>query len=191
MLNIVVSVIIAIIWLVILGVQVTHFLVFLSSQLLLAVFVFGNSCKTVFEAIIFLFVMHPYDVGDRCEIDGVQVQISFDSIPFHLHTMCIDSNFFKLVQLIVEEMNILTTVFLRCTDNQKIRYPNSILSTKPIGNFFRSPDMVETINFSIHILTPIEKIYAIRRRITQYVFKLSYQHLLNRFFLYQLIQSEY
>lgn len=34
---------------------------------------FGNTCKTAFEAIIFVFVVHPFDVGDRCLIDGVQV----------------------------------------------------------------------------------------------------------------------
>lgn len=73
MLNVIVSVIIVVVWLIILGVAVNHFLILISSQVLVAVFVFGNSCKTVFEAIIFLFVMHPYDVGDRCEIDGVQV----------------------------------------------------------------------------------------------------------------------
>ncbi|KAE8715577.1 Ubiquitin-like superfamily protein isoform 1 [Hibiscus syriacus] len=72
MLNIVVAIIIVIIWLMILGIPVTHFLVFISSQLLLVVFIFGNTCKTVFEAIIFLFIMHPFDVGDRCEVDGMQ-----------------------------------------------------------------------------------------------------------------------
>ena len=73
LLNILVAIVILIIWLIILGVPITHFLVFISSQLLLVVFVFGNTCRTVFEAIIFLFVMHPFDVGDRCEVDGVQV----------------------------------------------------------------------------------------------------------------------
>jgi small-conductance mechanosensitive channel len=43
----------------------TQILVFISSQLLLVVFLFGNTAKTVFEAIFFLFVMHPFDVGDR------------------------------------------------------------------------------------------------------------------------------
>lgn len=74
MLNILVAIIVTIVWLLILGVNITHFLVFISSQLLLVAFIFGNSCKTTFEAIIFVFVMHPFDVGDRCEVDGVQVQ---------------------------------------------------------------------------------------------------------------------
>ncbi|KAH9298552.1 hypothetical protein KI387_030234, partial [Taxus chinensis] len=72
MVNVVVSLIITIIWLLILGIATTHILVFISSQLLLVVFVFGNTCKTIFESIIFLFVMHPFDVGDRCSVEGIQ-----------------------------------------------------------------------------------------------------------------------
>ncbi|CAD5323092.1 unnamed protein product [Arabidopsis thaliana] len=140
--NVVIGIIIIIIWLLILGIATTRFLLVLSSQLLLVAFVFGNSCKTIFEAIIFLFVMHPFDVGDRCEIDGVQ--------------------------LVVEEMNILTTVFLRY-DNQKIIYPNSVLGTKPIANYYRSPDMGDAVEFCVHIATPPEKITAIKQRILSYV----------------------
>ncbi|KAF5739314.1 putative Mechanosensitive ion channel domain-containing protein [Tripterygium wilfordii] len=141
MLNIFVALVIVIISLVILGIPITHFLVFISSQLLLVVFIFGNTCKTVFEAIIFLFIMHPFDVDDRVEIDGVQ--------------------------MVVEEMNILTTLFLR-HDHQKVIYPNTVLATKPIGNFHRSPDMGEAVNFCIHISTPMEKIAHMRERIKDY-----------------------
>lgn len=66
--------------------------------------------------------------------------------------------------MIVEEMNILTTVFLRY-DNQKITYPNSTLSTKSIGNFYRSPDMGDSVEFLVHISTPAEKITTMRHRI--------------------------
>ncbi|KAF6176275.1 hypothetical protein GIB67_023566 [Kingdonia uniflora] len=140
--NMVVSILIGVVWLLILGIATTHLLVFISSQLLLVVFIFGNTCKMIFEAIIFLFVMHPFDVGDRCEVDGVQ--------------------------MVVEEMNILTTVFLRY-DNQKIYYPNSVLSTMPISNYYRSPDMGDSIDFCIHISTPTEKIAIMKQRITGYI----------------------
>lgn len=142
MTNIIVGVIVFALWLLILGIATTHFFVFLSSQLLVAVFVFGNTMKTIFEAIIFLFVMHPFDVGDRCEIEEVQ--------------------------LVVEEMNIMTTVFLRY-DNLKIYYPNSVLATKPIMNFYRSPDMGEGIDFSIHVATPVEKLALMKERILRYI----------------------
>lgn len=142
MLNAAVGILLFVIWLLILKIASTHIFVLVGSQMLLVAFMFGNTCKTTFEAIIFLFVMHPFDVGDRCEVDGVQ--------------------------MVVEEMNILTTVFLRY-DNQKITYPNSILATKPIGNFYRSPDMGDSVDFCIHIATPVEKIALMKERITRYI----------------------
>ncbi|GMP96154.1 hypothetical protein CsSME_00044922 [Camellia sinensis var. sinensis] len=69
-----------------------------------------------------------------------------------------------VIAMVVEVMNILTTVFLRL-DNQKIIYPNSILSTKPISNYYRSPDMGDSIDLCVYIATPIEKIAIIRQRI--------------------------
>ncbi|KAM1775591.1 hypothetical protein ACFX15_041641 [Malus domestica] len=140
--NVLVSIVIVIIWLIILGVHVSHYLLLISSQLLLLAFIFGNTCKMVFEAIIFLFVRHPFDVGDRCEVDGVQ--------------------------MVVEEMNILTTVFLKY-DNQKIIYPNSVLATKGIANYHRSPDTVEFIDFCVHIATPMEKVATMKERLKKYM----------------------
>ncbi|KAL7198824.1 hypothetical protein ACSBR2_021175 [Camellia fascicularis] len=127
MVNVPVGIIIAVVCLLILGIATSRFLLFMSSQIVVVAFIFGNSCKTIFEAIIFLFVMHAFD-------------------------------------MIVEEMNILTTVFLRF-DNQKIIYPNSTLSMKPISNYYRSLDMGDTIEFCVYIATPIEKNAIIRQRI--------------------------
>lgn len=73
MVNVLVGIITLIICLVILGIATSKFLLFVSSQVVVVAFIFGNTCKQIFEAIIFLFAMHPFDVGDRCEIDGVQV----------------------------------------------------------------------------------------------------------------------
>ncbi|PSS12131.1 Mechanosensitive ion channel protein [Actinidia chinensis var. chinensis] len=140
MVNVVVSIIILVACLLILGIATSKFLLFISSQIVAMAFVFGSTCKTVFEAVIFLFVMHPFDVGDRCEIDG----------------------------MIVEQMNILTTVFLRF-NNQKICCPNSTLSTKPIGNYHCSPDMGDSIDFCVHIATLAEKIALTRQRIISYI----------------------
>ncbi|KAJ6407251.1 hypothetical protein OIU84_010706 [Salix udensis] len=133
---------IVVVWLLVMGYLTTQVLVLISSQLLLVVFMFGNSAKTVFEAIIFVFVMHPFDVGDRCVIDGVQMT--------------------------VEEMNILTTVFLRY-DNEKIFYPNTVLATKPISNFYRSPEMSDSVEFAVDISTSIETIGALKARIKTYL----------------------
>ncbi|KAI3814794.1 hypothetical protein L1987_14438 [Smallanthus sonchifolius] len=141
---VVLLVIVLVVWLLLTEIATTKVLVLLSSQLVVAAFIFGNTCKTIFEAIVFVFIMHPFDVGDRCVIDGIQ--------------------------LIVEEMNILTTVFLRY-DNEKIYYPNSVLSTKPISNFYRSPDMGDNVEFSIDFATPIEKIGLLKDKMKKYLEK--------------------
>ncbi|GLT62275.1 hypothetical protein SLA2020_349240 [Shorea laevis] len=140
--NVLVGIIILVIWLLILGIATSKFLLFVSSQLVVLAFVFGNTLKTIFEAIIFLFVMHPFDVGDRCDFDGVQ--------------------------MVVEEMNILNTVFLKL-DNQKVIIPNSVLATKPINNYYRSPDMGDAVEFCVHIATPAEKIAMMKHRISCYI----------------------
>lgn len=36
----------------------------ISSIVLAFAFVFGNSIRNVFESVVFLFVVHPFDVGD-------------------------------------------------------------------------------------------------------------------------------
>ncbi|GAU26709.1 hypothetical protein TSUD_314860 [Trifolium subterraneum] len=133
-----------VVWLLLMEIATTKVLVFLSSQLVLAAFMFGNTCKNIFEAIIFVFVMHPFDVGDRCVIDGVE--------------------------LLVEEMNILTTVFLKL-NNEKLYYPNSVLATKPISNYYRSPNMGDSVEFSVDFTTPVEKIGALKEKVKRYMEK--------------------
>lgn len=71
--SVIVLIVITIVWLLMMGFLSFQVLGFISSQLLLVAFMFGNTAKTVFVAIIFLFVMHPFDVGDCCVIDAVQV----------------------------------------------------------------------------------------------------------------------
>ena len=66
--------------------------------------------------------------------------------------------------MIVEEMNILTTIFLRY-DNEKIFYPNSVLATKPISNFYRSPEMGDSVEFTVDFSTSIETIAGLKARI--------------------------
>ncbi len=42
----------------------------ISSGILGFSFIFGNSIRTVFESVLTLFVIHPFDVGDTIYIDG-------------------------------------------------------------------------------------------------------------------------
>ncbi|KMT11430.1 hypothetical protein BVRB_5g107560 isoform B [Beta vulgaris subsp. vulgaris] len=84
----IVSVIIFVVFLLVMGLASPRVVAFVITQIVVLGVIFHNTFKTIFDCIIFVFVMHPFDIGDRCKIDDVQ--------------------------MIVEEMNILTTVFLRC-----------------------------------------------------------------------------
>ncbi|XP_059444004.1 mechanosensitive ion channel protein 10-like [Corylus avellana] len=138
----IVIVIIFVVFLLVMELANSKVVLFVITQLVLLGFAFQNTCKTIFESIIFVFIMHPFDIGDRCVVEGVQ--------------------------MVVEEMNILTTVFLRY-DNEKIYYPNSVLLTKPISNFYRSPEMVDGIDFSIDASTSMEVIISLKKAIQAYL----------------------
>ncbi|XP_050388155.1 mechanosensitive ion channel protein 10-like [Argentina anserina] len=129
------------VWLLLVEIATTKVLVFLSSQLVLAAFIFGNTCKNIFEAVVFVFVIHPFHVGDRCLVDGVL--------------------------LTVEEMNILTTVFSK-QNNDKVYYPNSVLSALPISNCKDNSDTGDVVEFSI-TFTSVEKIDILKERIKGYI----------------------
>jgi small-conductance mechanosensitive channel len=66
----------------------------------------GGSLQEVLSSIIFLFVKHPFDVGDRVNIDGVQYT--------------------------VKEIRLLSTVFLD-TSGLLVQAPNLILNQKVCG----------------------------------------------------------
>ncbi|CAH8288720.1 unnamed protein product [Eruca vesicaria subsp. sativa] len=138
----VLSVITFIVWLVLLDIATTKFLLVFSTQFVGLAFMIGSTCKNIFESFVFVFVMHPYDVGDRCVIDGVV--------------------------LLVEEIHLLTTVFLKI-DNEKIFYPNATLISKPISNFYRSPDMGDAVEFSIAFSTPAAKIATLKEKIGEFL----------------------
>lgn len=63
----------------------------------------GTTAQEILASIIFLFIKHVYDVGDRVDIDGVSY--------------------------IVMEMQLLSSVFKK-TDGMVVQAPHSILNTK-------------------------------------------------------------
>ncbi|KAJ3252629.1 hypothetical protein HK103_001378 [Boothiomyces macroporosus] len=106
-------------------------------------FVFGTQAKTTFESIIFLFVTHPYDIGDRVVIKGVT--------------------------MIVEEIHLLTTVFRRTGDGQKLYVPTSTLVSEPIGNIRRSADQSDEISFTVDFETPHEVLVELETKVKEFV----------------------
>ena len=51
-----------------------------SSVVLAFAFIFGNSIRQLYEAVILLFVIHPFDVGDWLMIGPAQYQASIAAI---------------------------------------------------------------------------------------------------------------
>ncbi|GKV02861.1 hypothetical protein SLEP1_g15245 [Rubroshorea leprosula] len=121
-----------------LGITTEEVLLVASTQVLLLAFIFRDTLKPIIQSIVFIFITHPFDVGDRCQIDGVQ--------------------------MVVEEIGILNTIFLG-HDNEKIIIPNSVLANKAICNFYLSPDMGDEIEFCVHMATPVEKIDMMKQKI--------------------------
>ncbi|KAH9823321.1 Mechanosensitive ion channel-domain-containing protein [Melampsora americana] len=106
-------------------------------------FIFGNAAKNLFESMLFIFSVHPYDVGDLVFID--------------------ESPMFVL------EFGLFSTTFQR-VDGQVIVAPNSVLgSQKYILNVRRSGSMWETTNIMIGFDTPLDVLHEFRTRMRQYV----------------------
>lgn len=105
-------IILVFIWLAIFNYNVYSLFLTMASIIVPVTFMIGNSAKTLFEAVIFLFVNHPFDVGDKVQIDNEHYVV------LHIH--------------------ILTTWFTRLTDGIQVTMPNAILSNKTISNYRRS-----------------------------------------------------
>ncbi|KAF8577750.1 hypothetical protein K439DRAFT_1417934 [Ramaria rubella] len=102
----------------------------------------GGSLAEVLTSIIFLFIKHPFDVGDRVTIET------------EAYT--------------VKEIRLLSTMFLD-KNNTLVQAPNSILSTKYISNIRRSPTMSETFAFDVAFDTTFEQIEALRDKMLAFV----------------------
>ncbi|KAI0633263.1 Mechanosensitive ion channel-domain-containing protein [Trametes polyzona] len=95
----------------------------------------GGSLAEVLTSIIFLFIKHPYDVGDRVTI-GEKTYT-------------------------VKEMRLLSTIFLDSNSCQ-VQAPNTWMNTQLIHNIRRSPQMSETFEFDVSFGTTFEQIEKLR-----------------------------
>ncbi|KAF9353615.1 hypothetical protein BGX26_008620 [Mortierella sp. AD094] len=149
-LDIIFLTIVTVVWLLIIlsifGTSIVQNMLSIGSFLVALSFVFGNSLKTLFENIVFLFITHPYDSGDLCSIDGTE--------------------------MFVREVGLNSTMFITW-DGKRMHYPNNILSQKPIHNVRRSPNMSEKIVLNIDCYTPQVKILELRARMRDFLAKES------------------
>ncbi|KAI6047029.1 Mechanosensitive ion channel-domain-containing protein [Pisolithus marmoratus] len=124
------------------GVNVTQSLTSVYTLGIAASFVFKNSASNAFDAIMFLFVTHPFDTGDRCFVDTEN--------------------------LVVKKMGLFATVFLR-SDGTESYYFNSQLFTKFITNVRRSDKMAEGLTMQVAWRTPLAKLDELEKRLNEWL----------------------
>ncbi|PPQ67301.1 hypothetical protein CVT25_005885 [Psilocybe cyanescens] len=102
----------------------------------------GGSLQEVLTSIIFLFIKHPFDVGDRVVLNK------------ETYT--------------VKEIRLLSTVFLD-SNSGLVQAPNNQLNTLFIQNIRRSPQMSETFTFDVAYSTSFEDLERLREKMLAFV----------------------
>ncbi|KAF8075988.1 Mechanosensitive ion channel-domain-containing protein [Lyophyllum atratum] len=124
------------------GVEVGSSLTSVYSLGIAASFIFKNSASSAFDAIMFLFVSHPYDTGDRCFID--------EDV------------------LVVKKVGLFATVFTRA-DGTESYYFNSQLFTKFITNVRRSDKTFENLTMQVAWRTPLETLDMLEKLMNEWL----------------------
>ncbi|SPO03938.1 uncharacterized protein DNG_06621 [Cephalotrichum gorgonifer] len=110
-------------------------------------FVFAVTTQEFLGSCIFLFVKHPYDVGDR-----VDIAVGAEKIPLQ-----------------VEKISLLYTVFIRVDKMQVVQTPNIILNNLWIENVTRSGAMSEFIDVNISFDTSFDDVELLRIEMEKFV----------------------
>ncbi|KAL9233651.1 hypothetical protein vseg_008618 [Gypsophila vaccaria] len=115
-----------IMWLLITGLAKTNVLVLIASPLLAATFIFGDTCKSLFQGLVFVYIVHPFDVGDLCFVDNSLLEVK---------TIGVWSTTFSKVRTTGKQ--------------QEVIYPNSILATKNVINYKTEFDWNDKLEFTL------------------------------------------
>lgn len=126
---------------VVFGYTVSSYIVAAGSMIIAASFVIGNSAKNVFESTLFVFVYHPYDVGDRVDFDNESYT--------------------------VKEMGLTMTLFHRL-DGTEMYCPNTVMAQKKIFNIRRSPPQSDTVSIQLPLFTPPSKLQSLNSKMTEF-----------------------
>jgi small-conductance mechanosensitive channel len=86
-------------------------------------FAIATTVQEFLGSLVFLFIKHPYDIGDRVDINGSE--------------------------LLVEHISLLFTVFSQVDTGGIVQIPNIVSNTQWIKNVSRSKAMKERYNFAI------------------------------------------
>ena len=106
-------------------------------------FAIGGTVTEFLSCCIFLFVKHPYDVGDRVDMN--------------------DS------ELIVEHISLMYSVFRRVDSDKTVQIPHNIANTLWIENVSRSKQMKERLSLQVSAATNMEDVLALKSELSRFV----------------------
>lgn len=114
-----------------------------ATSLLSLSFVFSTTAQEVLGSCIFLFVKHPFDIGDRVDIGDKAY--------------------------VVERISLLFSVFRTVGDHRMTQVPNNILNSLWIDNFTRANAMHEQLTVPVSFDTSFAEIQALREEMEAFV----------------------
>ncbi|KAL3706849.1 hypothetical protein TMatcc_007862 [Talaromyces marneffei ATCC 18224] len=114
-----------------------------ATSLLSLSFVFSVTAQEVLGSCVFLFVKHPFDVGDRVEINNQE--------------------------LFVEEISLLYTAFRTVAEQRVTQVANNVLNTSWIDNVTRSKAMRERISLFVDFGTTFADIQLLKMEMEKFV----------------------
>ncbi|KAJ6172049.1 hypothetical protein N7470_001116 [Penicillium chermesinum] len=114
-----------------------------ATSLLSASFVFATTAQEVLGSCVFLFVKHPFDIGDH---------------------VCISDK-----EYVVERISLLFSVFRTVADSRMTQVPNNILNSLWIDNFTRANAMHEQLTVACAFDTSFAEIEALRGEMEVFV----------------------
>ncbi|EGG18306.1 putative transmembrane protein [Cavenderia fasciculata] len=124
------------------GVDINVFLVPLSTTILALSFAFGTTLRNVFESLILIFFVRPFEVGDKIVVAN-------------------EAYF-------VDRIGILFTSF-KSTDGKAVYMPNPILTSSRLENHQRSEEVWVGVDVLMNFTTPIEKLYQLEAKMDKWV----------------------
>ncbi|KAJ5176175.1 uncharacterized protein N7482_002052 [Penicillium canariense] len=114
-----------------------------ATSLLSLSFVFATTAQEVLGSCIFLFVKHPFDIGDRVDIGDKAY--------------------------VVERISLLFSIFRTVGDHRMTQVPNNILNSLWIDNFTRANAMHEQLSVPVSFDTSFAEIQALREEMELFV----------------------
>jgi hypothetical protein len=114
-----------------------------ATSLLSLSFVFSVTAQEVLGSCVFLFVKHPFDVGDRVEINSQE--------------------------LFVEEISLLYTAFRTVAEQRVTQVANNVLNTSWIDNVTRSKAMRERVSLFVDFATTFADIQLLKMEMEKFV----------------------